>query len=112
MMVISDFRLPAPAGSALIRFLAAGRACLATAWRSYRNRRAVTKLLSWDARMLHDIGLTPGDVRSALAVPPSDDPSLHLDALWRERRTAVWANHEERRSRARASKTSIDARYP
>jgi uncharacterized protein YjiS (DUF1127 family) len=64
-----------------------------------RNRRQVAKLLTWDAHMLRDIGLTPGDVRSALASPLAEDPSCRLDMLVRERRRAVQARARERRGR-------------
>jgi uncharacterized protein YjiS (DUF1127 family) len=68
---------------------------------AYRNRRQVARLLSWDAHMLRDIGLTPGDVSSALASPLAEDPSCRLDALARERRRAVEAGARERRDRGR-----------
>ena len=61
-----------------------------------RHRRQVAKLLSWDAHMLRDIGLTEGDVRSAMASPMRDDPSYRLDALARERRGAGQAQARER----------------
>jgi uncharacterized protein YjiS (DUF1127 family) len=67
---------------------------------AYRNRRQVARLLKWDAHMLRDIGLTPGDVRSALASPLAEDPSCRLDMLVRERRRAVQAGARERRGRA------------
>jgi uncharacterized protein YjiS (DUF1127 family) len=63
-----------------------------------RNRRQVAKLLSWDAHMLRDIGLTPGDVRSAMAGPLHEDPSYRLDTLARERRSAFRATARERRA--------------
>jgi len=66
-----------------------------------RNRRQVAKLLSWDARMLRDIGLTPGDVRSAMASPLGDDPSCRLDGIARERRNALHAAARERHARLR-----------
>jgi uncharacterized protein YjiS (DUF1127 family) len=67
---------------------------------AYRNRRQVARLLSWDAHMLRDIGLTPGDVRSALASPLADDPSYRLDTMARERRHALQAGARERRGDA------------
>jgi uncharacterized protein YjiS (DUF1127 family) len=66
-----------------------------------RNRRQVAKLLSWDARMLRDIGLTPGDVRSAMASPLRHDPSCRLDGIARERRNAFHAAARERLARGR-----------
>jgi uncharacterized protein YjiS (DUF1127 family) len=63
-----------------------------------RNRRQVAKLLSWDAHMLRDIGLTPGDVQSAMAGRLRDDPSYRLDTMARERRSAFRAAACERRA--------------
>ncbi len=85
----------------LRRRIESGLARLVALWRTARNRRAVVRLLEWDAHMLRDIGLTPGDVRSALASPLGDDPSYRLGAMSIERRRAVQAAAEERfRSRA------------
>lgn len=69
-----------------------------------RNRRQVAKLLEWDSRMLGDIGLTPGDVRSAMASPLGDDPSYRLGAMARERRHAFLASARERLERERLAR--------
>jgi uncharacterized protein YjiS (DUF1127 family) len=69
-----------------------------------RNRRQVARLLSWDSRMLRDIGLTPGDVRSAMASPFGDDPSCRLDTMARERRNAFHAAARERLERVRLAR--------
>ncbi len=69
-----------------------------------RNRRQVAKLLTWDSRMLRDIGLTPGDVRSAMASPLGDDPSCRLDSMARERRNAFHAAARERVARERLAR--------
>lgn len=69
-----------------------------------RNRRQVAKLLDWDSRMLRDIGLTPGDVRSAMASPLGDDPSHRLGAMARERRAAFHAAARERAERERLAR--------
>lgn len=66
-----------------------------------RNRRQVAKLLSWDSHMLRDIGLTPGDVRSAMASPLGDDPSCRLETMAHERRNAFHAAARERLERER-----------
>ncbi|HET7718092.1 MAG TPA: DUF1127 domain-containing protein [Bauldia sp.] len=71
-----------------------------------RNRRQVARLLSWDARMLRDIGLTPGDVRSAMASPLGDDPSGRLGAMAEERRNAIHAAARERLERERRARSS------
>lgn len=69
-----------------------------------RNRRQVAKLLHWDSRMLRDIGLTPGDVRSAMASPFGHDPSCRLDTMARERRNAFHAAARERVERERLAR--------
>jgi len=71
--------------------------CFARAW---KNRREMSKLLEWDGRMLADIGVTEGDVRSALAVPADEDPSLRLTLLAIERRAAARAHALDRRGLA------------
>lgn len=86
----------AGAGEKLRRIVGAGLARLAALWRAARNRRSVARLLEWDAHMLRDIGLTPGDVHSALAAPMGDDPSYHLGAMSLERRRAAHAAARER----------------
>ncbi len=45
------------------------------------NRLAVTRLCELDERALKDIGLTPSDVRAALALPLDRDPSEHLSEV-------------------------------
>jgi uncharacterized protein YjiS (DUF1127 family) len=72
-----------------------------------RNRRQVAKLLYWDSRMLRDIGLTPGDVHSAMASRLGDDPSCRLDTMARERRNAFHAAARERLERERLAHASF-----
>ncbi len=64
--------------------------------RVWHNRRQVARLLGWDAHMLRDIGLTPGDVTSALAVRADEDASVQLSMLSLERRYAAKAQARER----------------
>ncbi len=45
------------------------------------NRRAARELLEWDDRALKDLGLTRSDVRGALALPLSEDPTLALSLI-------------------------------
>lgn len=66
-----------------------------------RNRRQVAKLLTWDAHMLRDIGLTQGDVHAAMATPLREDPSYRLDTIAQERRLAAHATARESRAVAR-----------
>ncbi len=87
---------PAGAGERLRRVVEAGLARLVALWQAAQNRRRVARLLEWDDRMLRDVGLTAGDVRSALASPLGDDPSYRLGALSRERRRAFQAAANER----------------
>ena len=100
-MATNEFpmRAPADAGQRLRLFLEAGAARIVALWRSAQNRRRVIRLLEWDDHMLRDIGLTAGDVHSALASPAGHDPSSRLSALALERRKAVRAEAHERLDR-------------
>ena len=97
-MATSDLITSAPTGfgERLLHFTAAAFARAEAFLRAVRNRRSVAKLLEWDDRMLRDIGLTPGDVRSVMALPAADDPSYRLGVLSIERRTAFRAGATER----------------
>ena len=66
----------------------AGAQRAATVWTAVKNRREATQLLNWDDRMLSDIGLTRGDVRSAFSGTLADDPSYRLSESRRARRSA------------------------
>ncbi len=90
-----------PATHRLQSILAVSAARVAAVWRAAQNRRQVGKLLGWDDRMLADIGLSQGDVRSALATPFPEDPSQHLRLLSGERRNAIRASARERVVRRR-----------
>ena len=98
-MVTTELHAQHGAGERFLAFAAGVAAHVAAVWRAAQNRRSVAKLLAWDERMLKDIGLTEGDVRSAMAVPASEDPSQRLRALSVERRAAVRAEALERLSR-------------
>ena len=74
-----------------------GAARLAALWNAARNRRSVGRLLEWDDRMLRDIGLTHGDVHSALTARLQDDPSQRLSVISGERRRAFREQALERR---------------
>ncbi len=82
---------PAGAGERLQHLAGMAVARVAAVWRAMQHRRAVAKLLDWDARALRDIGLTPSDLRSALAGPIADDPSARLACMSSERRAAIKA---------------------
>ena len=60
------------------------------------NRRSVKQLIDWDDRMLGDIGLTRGDVVSAMSGTVGDDPGRRLSFLASERRRAERATARER----------------
>ena len=79
-------------------FVQASAARVAAAWRSAKNRRSVNQLLGWDDRMLSDIGLTQGDVRSALASRFAEDPSYRLRSFCGERKAAERAQRSQRPS--------------
>ena len=76
-----------------------GASRVAALWIAAKNRRSVGKLLEWDDRMLRDIGLTHGDVHSALTVSLQDDPSYRLGVISQERRRALRDQALERRRR-------------
>lgn len=98
-MVTADFTAassPLTVGEKLQSVAATFAVRVAGFWRAAKNRRSVSRLLEWDAHMLRDIGLTPGDVRSALAGPVSDDPSYRLGVMSVERRAAFRAQARER----------------
>jgi uncharacterized protein YjiS (DUF1127 family) len=92
-------RASAGIGQKLRLFLEASVAGIAALWRAAQNRRRVIRLLEWDNHMLRDIGLTAGDVHSALASPLGHDPSSRLSALVLERRRAIRAEAHERLDR-------------
>ena len=89
------------AGERIQHVVAVSAARVAAVWRAAMNRRSVNGLLDWDDRMLSDIGLTRGDVNSALAGRLADDPSTRLRMLSSERRSAIRAQHREEAVRRR-----------
>ena len=76
--------------------------------RSYRHRRQVAALLTWDDRGLDDIGVTRGDVQLALGLPVAEDPSFRLRMWALERRSARLAALREARSVADCYTLSAD----
>jgi uncharacterized protein YjiS (DUF1127 family) len=78
--------------------------------RIWKNRRSVARLLTWDDRMLGDIGLTQGDVYSALATRADEDASMQLSMLSLERRFAHQADMRDRLNRGAELRVS-SARY-
>ncbi len=89
-------QLQSPAGEKLSGFGRIVIARVAGLWRAVQNRRSVKQLLEWDPRMLNDIGLTQGDVLSAMSGPIGEDPSYRLSVLSVERRAAIRAAARER----------------
>ncbi|MBN9027353.1 MULTISPECIES: DUF1127 domain-containing protein [Kaistia] len=73
---------------------------LVTRFRIWKNRRSVARLLQWDAHMLRDIGLTEGDVYSALASRADQDASVQLSMRSLERRYANRAQAQDRLAQA------------
>ncbi|MCP4380458.1 MAG: DUF1127 domain-containing protein [Hyphomicrobiales bacterium] len=98
-MATIEIHQPATVGEKLLRSVIKAGIRMAVVLRAYRHRRAMTNLLSLDAHMLKDIGVTQRDVRSALAAPLSDDPSARLAALADERRLARVARARTRTRR-------------
>lgn len=98
MAIIDDTRHPAGPGHSL-HFASAVFHRAVEFVEAMRNRRQVAKLLYWDAHMLRDIGLTPGDVHSAMAGSIAKDPSCQLESLAQERRHASQMLARERLDR-------------
>ena len=59
---------------------------VARTWRERQNRRSIMNLADFDDHMLCDVGLSRHDVTSALSLPTSQDPSIHLMAVVASRR--------------------------
>jgi uncharacterized protein YjiS (DUF1127 family) len=97
-------QLRSPLRERIVVAAATVRARIAGTWRAMRNRRAVAGLLDWDPHMLKDIGLTAGDVRSAMSGPLMEDPSYRLGVLSVERRAGIRAAARERLALARSPK--------
>ena len=87
---------PTSVGEHIRRVVAVSASRVAAVWQAAKNRRSVGRLLELDDRMLRDIGLTQGDVRSALATPVDEDPSARLRFLSSERRSALRAQAREK----------------
>lgn len=79
-----------------------GVALVVKGWTLHRHRRAVKEVWRLDDHMLRDIGLTRGDVASALATPYGRDPSTRLRILAVERRAGHRAQRREAIAEARA----------
>jgi uncharacterized protein YjiS (DUF1127 family) len=94
-MATRDITTPTPGGSLFFPFVSAILGKVGDMLRAWQNRRQVARLLEWDQTMLRDIGLTRGDVYSAMASPLGDDPSDRLDRFARERRSAERARAAE-----------------
>jgi len=97
-------QLRSPLRERTVIALATALTRIAGTWRAMRNRRAVATLLDWDSHMLKDIGLTPGDVRSAMSGPLAEDPSYRLSVLSIERRAGIRAAARDRLALARGTK--------
>jgi uncharacterized protein YjiS (DUF1127 family) len=80
----------------VVAFGAAALAIVVARYQVWKNRRSVARLLEWDAHMLADIGLTEGDVYSALATRADEDASTQLQMRSLERRYANQAQARDR----------------
>ncbi len=76
--------------------------------RLIRNRIAVARLGELDERGLKDIGLTPSDVRAALSLPLSVDPSMHLCEVAGHKRSVAQERPGEAASIARLRARDAD----
>ena len=88
----------------LFALLSAALHHAAARFEAMRHRREVAQLLVWDQRMLRDIGVTEGDVRSAMASRFGEDPSSRLEAMAGERRRAFLEGARERAQRQRTQR--------
>lgn len=70
---------------------------MAGLWTAIQARRSINRLLKWDDRMLSDIGVTRGDVVSAVSGSITENPGMRLSRLASERRIA----NEQRLAAAR-----------
>jgi len=93
-MATTDFVpfVAAHQGSSVKRAAEAAAAFLSAVFKARRNRKATRGLLEFDDRMLRDIGLTRGDVRSALSCRFDEDPTYRL--------TVFSASHAAHRGQA------------
>lgn len=103
-MAMTGTTSPAAFGSLFRRVTGIAGASLMAVWQAHFGRRAVSRLLDFDDRMLQDMGITRGDVHAAMASRVTDDPSLHLAALAHERRAAALGQAREKRQ---ADKISV-----
>lgn len=87
-------------GNRILAVVASACAAAMLRVRVWKNRRQVARLLGWDDHMLRDIGLTQGDVYSAMATGVDEDASVHLSMLSLERRFAHKAQLRERLAQA------------
>ena len=79
--------IPATLASVLVSLAAAVRRGLAAIHRWYRARRDYRILCEMDDNLLHDLGLTRGDLWYAMA-RPGDDPTSIVATCAAERRAA------------------------
>jgi uncharacterized protein YjiS (DUF1127 family) len=101
---------PVTAGSAAttrVRDLLIQTRAVVKAW--LNRREAAAMLAGMDERMLNDIGLCQGDVRSALAEPMWSDPTVRLKLLSVERRAAARAMAREALVRGPAAPSTATA---
>jgi uncharacterized protein YjiS (DUF1127 family) len=84
-----------PGFAAVLRAASFGFAAKAYAgFTAWVNRRSAGQyLLDMDERMLADIGLTRGDLRSAWSEPLWSDPTVRLQRIAAERRAARRVRH-------------------
>jgi len=65
----TDVLTPTATPSSVLQVQAGVLNRLAALWTLVKNRRAVSELLSLDDHMLHDIGVSRGDISEVLAAP-------------------------------------------
>jgi len=71
-----------------LRSISALKSALARGYQARQSRLTIERLLTYDDRMLDDMGVTRSDIELALTVPINQDPAVELAAIRTERRQA------------------------
>jgi len=72
-----------------MRSIASLKGALSQIYRARQSRLVIERLLTYDDRMLDDMGVSRSDIELALTVPMNQDPAAELAAIRSERRQAI-----------------------
>ena len=75
----TDVLTPTATASSVLQVQAGVLNRIAALWTLVKNRRAVSELLSLDDHMLHDIGVSRGDISEVLAAPGDASGQRRID---------------------------------